>query len=188
MVEPYVATPVLSGKAASPLEGHAAPGSSGDLERGIGVTLTERFGLAIVDVAAWPGRFAAVETALEGKGEIIPHAPGRFTVISDDALLPAHLAETLGDNATVCDLTHGRTLIRVSGPKATWVLAKFFAIDFADAAFPVGHGLATKHHEIFAQIRRAEEQTFDVLVFRSFARSFWHGLKVAGEEVGVAMG
>ncbi len=27
-------------------------------------------------------------------------------------------------------LAHGRTVIRISGPKAEWVLAKFFAIDF----------------------------------------------------------
>lgn len=184
MAEPFVSTPVIREKAVSPLEGHAAAHRSTGAP---GVTLSERFGLAICDVAAWPGKFAAVGKALDGTGEIIPHAPGRFTVIADDPDLPVKLGKTLGDAATVVDLAHGRTLIRVSGAKSEWVLAKLFAIDFSPGAFPVGHGLATKHHEIFAQIRRADAQTFDVLVYRSFARSFWHTLTVAGEEVGVAV-
>jgi heterotetrameric sarcosine oxidase gamma subunit len=33
------------------------------------------------------------------------------------------------------------------------VLAKFFAIDFALPAFPVGAGRSTAHHDIFAQIQ-----------------------------------
>jgi methylglutamate dehydrogenase subunit D len=37
---------------------------------------------------------------------------------------------------TVTDLSHGRVAIRVSGPEAEWVLAKFFALDFALEAFP----------------------------------------------------
>ena len=71
------------------------------------------------------------------------------------------------------DLSHGRTAIRISGPKAEWVLAKFFAIDFSLPAFPVGSGVSTVHHDIFAQIQRTGANQFDLNVFRSFARSFW---------------
>ena len=72
---------------------------------------------------------------------------------------------------TVTDLSHGRTAIRISGPKAEWVLAKFFAIDFALPAFPEGAGRSTAHHDIFAQIQRTGAEQFDLYVFRSFARS-----------------
>ena len=82
------------------------------------------------------------------------------------------------------DLSHGRTAIRIAGPKAEWVLAKFFAIDFSLPAFPVGSGLSTVHHDIFAQIQRTGADQFDVYVFRSFARSFWNSLCHASEEVG----
>jgi heterotetrameric sarcosine oxidase gamma subunit len=64
------------------------------------------------------------------------------------------------------------------------VLAKFFAIDFSLAAFPLGAGRATTHHEIFAQIQRTGPDRFDIYVFRSFARSFWKTLCHGCEEVG----
>jgi sarcosine oxidase subunit gamma len=88
------------------------------------------------------------------------------------------------ETGTVTDLSHGRTAIRISGPKAGWVLAKFFAIDFSLVSFPVGAGRSTVHHDIFAQIQRSASDQFDVYVFRSFARSFWHALCRASEEVG----
>lgn len=84
----------------------------------------------------------------------------------------------------VTDLSHGRTAIRVAGPKSEWVLAKLFAVDLSAKSFPVGAGLSTKHHEIFAQIQRTGADQFDLYVFRSFARSFWHTLTRASEEVG----
>jgi sarcosine oxidase subunit gamma len=64
------------------------------------------------------------------------------------------------------------------------VLSKLFAIDFALLAFPVGSGVATVHHDIFAQIQRTGEDAFDAYVFRSFARSFWKMLGHAAEEAG----
>ena len=63
-------------------------------------------------------------------------------------------AAVLAATGTITDLSHGRTAIRISGPKAEWVLAKFFAIDFALPAFPEGAGRSTAHHDIFAQIQR----------------------------------
>ena len=64
------------------------------------------------------------------------------------------------------------------------MLGKFFAIDFALTAFPQGSGRSTTHHDIFTQIQRTGPEAFDLYVFRSFARSFWHSLCHACEEVG----
>ena len=101
---------------------------------------------------------------------------------------PATLADTihakLKRRRGLIDLTHGRTALRISGPKAEWVLSKLYAIDFSPGAFAVGTGLSTAHHSIFTQIYRRDAQTFDLFVFRSFARSFWHTLQRAAEETG----
>ena len=64
------------------------------------------------------------------------------------------------------------------------MLAKFFAIDFSLPAFPQGAGRSTAHHDIFAQIQRTGPDSFDIYVFRSFARAFWTALCHASEEVG----
>ena len=82
------------------------------------------------------------------------------------------------------DLSHGRAVIRIAGPRAEWVLSKLFAVDFSVEAFPVSNGCSTSHHEIFAQIQRTGKNQFDVVVFRSFARAFFTTLCHSAEEVG----
>ncbi len=112
-------------------------------------------------------------------------APGRFLIVDQDEGLAATVSGAVtSEIGTVTDLSHGRTALRISGPKAEWVLAKFFAIDFSLPAFPVGSGVATVHHDIFAHIQRTGADQFDLYVFRSFARSFWTALCHASEEVG----
>jgi sarcosine oxidase subunit gamma len=112
-------------------------------------------------------------------------APGKFLIADQDEGLAASFAGSIGPGTgTVTDLSHGRTAIKVAGPKAEWVLAKFFAVDFSLPAFPLGSGVSTVHHDIFAQIQRTGADQFDVYVFRSFARSFWNSLCHASQEVG----
>jgi sarcosine oxidase subunit gamma len=186
----------------SPLAPVWKPGSHGNFADGVGVVLSETRPGSIVEVAAWHGEekklIAAIRkvaglslpdgagagTYLGGKGAF-GIAPGRFLLVDQAEGLAARLREAIAaDTGTVTDLSHGRTAIRIAGPKAKWVLSKFFAIDFALPAFPVGSGVATVHHDIFAQIQRTSEDAFDVYVFRSFARSFWKMLGHGAEEVG----
>ena len=128
---------------------------------------------------------APVAGLTDGVKAAFGFAPGKFPVTWEAEELAAVFArEVTPAIGTVTDLSHGRTAIRIAGPKAEWVLAKFFAIDFALPAFPVGAGRSTVHHDIFAQIQRTGADQFDLYVFRSFARSFWKALCHASEEVG----
>ncbi|MEP9388512.1 sarcosine oxidase subunit gamma family protein [Mesorhizobium sp. KR9-304] len=174
---------------------HPAPG-------GIGVRLSEVEPGSIVQLAAWRGSESAMTSAIDDvMGLAVPDgagsgvstdtkaafgfAPGKFLVVDQDEGLAASLANAVSaETGTVTDLSHGRTAIRIGGSKAEWVLGKFFAIDFSLPAFPLGSGLSTVHHDIFAQIQRTGVDQFDVYVFRSFARSFWNSLCHASEEVG----
>ena len=167
-----------------------------------GVTLSEVAPGSIVQLAAWRGEESTVIAAIkEVAGLALPDgaggglatetkaafgfAPGKFLIADQDEGLAAAFTTTVTPAiGTVTDLSHGRTVIRIAGAKAEWVLAKFFAIDFALTAFPIGSGLSTVHHDIFAQIQRTGVDQFDVYVFRSFARSFWNSLRHASEEVG----
>ena len=186
----------------SPLEPVWKPGLHGIVDDAAGVTLVETRPGSIVQVTAWPGREKAVMTTIaEVTGLKVPDgagggvaqetraafgiAPGRFLVVDQAEGLDARLAAAiLADTGAATGLSHGRTAIRIAGPKAGWVLAKLFAIDFALTAFPVGAGRSTAHHDVFAQIQRSAPEQFDLYVFRSFARSFWKTLCHAAEEVG----
>ena len=186
----------------SPLGSAYRPGSHGNFAESIGVVLSEIQPGSIVQVAAWRGEERTVIAASAdiaglklpdgAGGGIVTNgkaafgiAPGKFLVVDEEDGLAARLsAAVLAEIGTVTDLSHGRTAIRLSGPKAEWVLAKFFALDFSLAAFPLGAGRSTNHHDIFAQIQRTGESQFDLYVFRSFARAFWTALGHAAEEVG----
>ncbi len=186
----------------SPLAPALRPGRYAQADRGVGVTLSETQPGSIVQLAAWRGAEAAMISAIkEITGLAVPDhagggvatdakmtfgfAPGRFLVIHQDEGLAAAFTKAVdASTGTVTDLSHGRTAVRIAGPKAEWVLAKFFAVDFSPRAFPVGSGLSTVHHDIFAQIQRTGADRFDVYVFRSFVRSFWNSLRHASEEVG----
>ena len=186
----------------SPLAPVFRPGSHRHAAGGISVTLSEVAPGSIVQLAAWRGEESVMIAAIrdvtglelpDGAGGGIAtetkaafgFAPGKFLVADqDEGLATAFARAVAASTGTVTDLSHGRTAIRIAGPKAEWVLAKFFAVDFSLPAFPEGSGLSTVHHDIFAQIQRTGPDQFDVYVFRSFARSFWNSLCHASEEVG----
>lgn len=186
----------------SPLLPVWKPGAHGNLAAGAGVVLTETRPGSIAEVTAWPGKEKPVIAAIEkvtglalpggaGGGVALKtkaafgFAPRRFLVVDQAAGIDAELVKAVDHkDGTVTTLSHGRTAIRLAGPKAEWVLAKFFAIDFAPPAFPIGSGRATAHHDVFAQIQRTGPEQFDLYVFRSFARSFWTALCHGAAEVG----
>lgn len=167
-----------------------------------GVTLSETKPGSIVQVAAWPGEEKAVIDAIrsvtglklpdgDGGGIATEHkaafgfAPGKFLVVTQIEGIEAELVKAIPIAlGTVTGLSHGRTALRVAGPKAEWVLAKLYPIDFALPAFPLHAGRSTTHHDVFTQIQRTGADSFDLYVFRSFARSFWMTLGHAAEEVG----
>lgn len=187
---------------ASPLGDVYRPGSHGNFAVGVGVVIGEKRPGSIVEVAAWPGQRAALLEAVRAAvsldlgdrpGAGATHegrsgfglGPGRFLLVDRAEGLAQTLANAVGnETGTVTDLSHGRTAIRIEGERAEWVLSKLFAIDFSLAGFPVGDGRATAHHDISAAIQRTGAHSFDIHVFRSFARSFWKVLCHSAEEVG----
>ncbi|QKV17334.1 sarcosine oxidase subunit gamma [Oricola thermophila] len=199
---PFIADPVRPEFAKSPLSGAYEHGEFGAIGgTGPGVVLLERFGIAIAEVASWRGSEAKIRNAIrqacglslktapgsgtiKGEKSAFNIAPRRWLVSGGEPALAAALDTAVAGHGTVTDLGHGRTVIRIDGEKSRWVLAKIFAVDLADEALARGNGLATAHHDISARIQRVGPNAFDVYVFRSFARSFWHLLCRSSEEVG----
>lgn len=186
----------------SPLGPAYRPGRHGNHAGAAGVVLSETLPGSIVQLAAWPGQEKAVIAAIAeisglnlpdgaGGGVAEKHraafgiAPGKFLVVDEAEDLSAkYAAAILQEVGVVTDLSHGRTALRVAGPRAEWVLSKLFALDFSPTAFPLGAGRSTTHHDVFTQIQRTGDDRFDLYIFRSFARSFWKTLGHAAEEVG----
>ena len=175
---------------ATPLGDALVPGLYGNLAAAPGVTLSETFFDCVSELAAFDGQEPALAATLAKahgrvKASFSFHvAKSRWLAAGTHEFREFIHRQAAPDKWSFIDLTHGRAALRVSGPKAEWVLSKLFAVDFREAAFPARSGLATMHHDIFAQIHRSDARTFDIFVYRSFARAFWHTLCRAAEEVG----
>ena len=173
----------------SPLGADFRTGKHGNTAIGIGVTLGEAKFDFVGELAAFASGMSAIEKLAEAgsklKGAtVFQISANRWMLAGPDALRETVSASLKPADGSLIDLSHGRTSLTISGPKAEWVLSKLYAIDFGSAAFPVGTGLSTAHHNIFTQIHRADDMTFTLFIFRSFARAFWHTLQRAAEATG----
>lgn len=165
-------------------------GTFGNLENGTGVILSETFFEFTAEIAAFPSSIKTVEKlVVAAKSKVqtstaFQIAANRWLVAGSADFRTALETKLPAEDGTLTDLTHGRSAFVISGPKVGWVLSKLFAIDFSLKALPEKTGLATMHHDTFAQIYRSNAETFHIFVFRSFARSFWQTLCHAAEETG----
>jgi len=186
----------------SPLKGHNEARVVRRASDEPGVALTERRLVSLVQVAAWP---ETAETVLDtvasllrcappqgrdgssgdAEGAILAIGPGRLLVESRDARLAERLSGQIGSEmGAVTDLSHARIAIRVTGPKAAWVLAKGLSLDLDPAAFPPMKVAQSAIHEVGVIVRRLGPESFDLYVYRGFALSFWEWLTEAAAETG----
>jgi sarcosine oxidase subunit gamma len=182
-------------------------GSFGAAAAGPGVVLRERRPLAIVQIATWPRQSPAAQAAASGVlgGASLPTAPNTSTTAGATAVLSigperwlvvaperasddlaAALASALGGAlAAVTDLSHSRTVLRLTGPRTPELLAKGCALDLHRSKFPVGtcaQGLLAP----FGVLIHAVDETpsFDLYVARSYALALWEWLGESTAEYG----
>lgn len=177
------------------------PGAFGRDQANPGVTLAERRGLYLAQVAAFAG--PSVRNALQavlgltlderpnrasgmGDTQALWMGPDRWLIVAPAGRSPkAALAQTLGaDQAAVTELDHGRTVIRVNGPKARSVLAKGCLLDLHPKSFAQGQTAQTALFHVNVLIHAFAADGFDVYVPRSYGQSFWEALTDAAGEFG----
>ncbi len=186
----------------SPLQGHSDPRVNTPGQSEAGVVIRERPVTSLVQVAAWPATVERVEDAIASlvhcappqrstgssardETSILAIGPGRYLVDSADQALATKLGNVIGaDLGAVTDLSHARSVIRIDGPKASWVLSKGLALDLDPTAFPELDVAQSAIHEIGVLVRRLSVDRFDLYVYRGFALSFWEWLTEAAAETG----
>lgn len=103
-----------------------------------------------------------------------------------DTLAKMHkaLGETHG---LAVDVSDARACLRVSGPNAREVMAKLAPVDLSTTGFTTGMFRRTRLAQVAAAFWMVDEQTFQIVCFRSNAQYVFDLLKVAaqaGSEVG----
>src|SRR6185437_14176558 len=116
--------------------------------------------------------------------------PGQWLALGERMTGPAleqKLRAAAGDAASIVDQSHGRALIRVTGPRAREALAKGVLIDLHPRAFGPGSAASTVVSHIgmhFWQVDAAP--TYEIAVASSLALAFLEWLTEAAAEFGVA--
>ncbi len=152
-------------------------------------TLAETNAAHMTSIAPFPGKSAKVNAALKPLGLTFP-APNRQSASAsarllwtgrDQAFLIGAAAPDLTGLAATTDQTDGWASITLAGPLATDTLARLIALDLRDAAFAVGQTARTGLNHMSAILTRTGPAAWEIMVFRSMARTAWHELAEALE-------
>ncbi|SDI22217.1 sarcosine oxidase subunit gamma [Pseudomonas benzenivorans] len=92
-----------------------------------------------------------------------------------------------GQHVSLVNVSGGQTILELAGPKAREVLMKSSSYDVHPSNFPVGKAVGTVFAKSQLVIRRTGEETWELLVRRSFADYIWLWLQDASAEYGLAI-
>jgi len=165
--------------------------------------LSERHGLAVLQVSAFASTSTHAQTLLAAALDLPAPAGNRFSGTAGKSLRcvapgvwlivgPSHglptaasLRAQLGAFATVVDLSHARCALQLRGAAASRTLAKFCGLDLDLSAFPTGSATNTRFGHIGMHLARTDDlPTFELLVFRGYAEFVFEALCDGAAEFG----
>jgi methylglutamate dehydrogenase subunit D len=117
--------------------------------------------------------------------------PEQWTLLAPESAaadLEDRLVGALAGMAAVTAVGDGRAVLSVSGPRARDALAKGIGLDLAPPRFGAGATAMTMASGIDVQLSRLPEpDAFELILFPSFAGSFWHWLAESSAEYGLVV-
>ena len=174
------------------------------------LTLTDCTPLAKVHLRApWNGAMAKAlgvpfgRAVRDGAGLMAGSGPGEWLVLAPAGTAGAvasRLERTAAESApeefvSVIDLTHGRALVRVTGPHAADLLARLCPIDLADDMTPDGSALRSSVAGVATDLIRDDQPaglgnlrpSYLLHCERSSGRYLHDSLLAAGESLGIGV-
>lgn len=168
------------------------------------VSIDERAGLGIHVISAGAGREPEIaslvhsQTGLElpagpkrvskDQLSLIGTAPGQWLAVADGGGARERLGklvDALAGLATVADVSDGKAVLRVSGPRVRDALTKGCSLDLHPRSFKPGDAATTPVALIDCQIWQLDETpAYELAVPSSFAESFLHWFTSSAVEFG----
>jgi heterotetrameric sarcosine oxidase gamma subunit len=152
-----------------------------------GLRLSELMLGPITSIASLPGQHKAVTKALKPLGLTFP-GPNTFTSAADaklvwtsrnQAFLIGIAAPATVQGAALTDQSDGWAGLRIEGPTASDALMRLYPLDLRLQSFPVGNAVRAPVNHMQSVLMRTAPYAFDLLVFRSMARTAWHEIEAA---------
>ena len=187
----------------SALKGHQAEGVFGAADPAPGVALAALAPTAIAQINGAPQETAlgtllsidasvAVNRVVLGASyDLLWNGPGKWLCVSDtvtaDELVTGLRDRLAKTDVTVTDLSHARTVVKITGGCAVDVLCKGCPADIE--AMGTGDCMATLIGTIGALVHcREQRHEFDTYVYRSLGQAYWEWLTDAALEYGFSVG
>jgi heterotetrameric sarcosine oxidase gamma subunit len=136
--------------------------------------------------------------AWQGGRLVIGSGPDEWLVVGPPggaAAIAAEVEDVLraatSDPTAVVDLTHGRALLRLSGPETMRLLSRVTAVDLDDRLVPNGSALRTSLARVVTDLVRDDLEgspSFLVHCERSSGRYLQRSLLAAGSDLGAVLG
>ena len=154
-----------------------------------GVSLTEDLPAAMTSIAPYAGQAKPLNAALQAAHGVDFPAIGRSTGKAGARMIwfgqsmallqgPVAAAE-LAEFAALTDQSDAWAVVRLDGIGAADVLARLVPVDLRGQSFKRGYTVRTELAHMMASITRIGPDAFQVMVFRSMARTLVHDLKTA---------
>lgn len=149
--------------------------------------LAEGACVPITSVSVLKGQEKPLAAALKSLGLAFP-APNTFVQKGaarmvwtgrDQAFLIDAASDSLTGLAALSDQSDGWAVLRLEGAATEAALMRLYPIDLRLSVFGVGHAARAPLNHMQSVLMRLEPQAFEVLVFRSMARTAWHEIAVA---------
>ncbi|WP_377296505.1 sarcosine oxidase subunit gamma [Rhizobium sp. SGZ-381] len=115
--------------------------------------------------------------------------PAEWLAVAQDRT-PESLLRVLTSipGASVLDGSDGHVLMRIDGPHARKVLAKCVAVDLHPDVFPIDMSAPMLIAHVAGNLARTGENSFEIIVPRSFAGTVFEEMKEMGRDVALTAG
>jgi sarcosine oxidase subunit gamma len=176
-------------------------GVFGAVPQAPGVEIRERRGLTLLALRGRAGDARLEAAAQAALGLALPGRPGTSANAHDRCALCLAPGEWLiaagapaagaaaGAAGALVDVSHGRTVLRLSGSDVRELLAQGCALELDGAAFAPGRCAQTAIARIPVLLHRAgEDAVFDLYCARSYSQSLWQWLTAAAGGFGYRVG
>ena len=157
------------------------------------VSLSEIVPEAVTSVTAFKGQQKAVSAALDAAHDLKMPAPNRslenaklravWTGPNQAMMIGDPLDADLSSIASLTDQTDAWCIVKLDGTNTADVLARLTPIDLRPSQFKRGHTAKTDLMHMMASITKTGTNSFEIMVFRSMAKTLVHDLTSAMQSV-----
>ena len=149
--------------------------------------------VSVFSVLAHSGHEADIDEALTNLEDVHVRVcgPGEWLVVSETVAadtIARHLADLGASRASFVDQSDGRVVLRIHGPKVRAILAKCTALDLHPDLFEIGQSTNCQICHVAANLARTGQDSFEIIVMRSFAGFLFDEMREMGREFALTAG